>query len=1017
MEWYYKGTLEPATSLIWLCPIGYGKFECRIYGSNGWQPLTTEGASADYREVRALLDNKVGIEPDKYMISAELLDKLAGLKTEAELDEIINAAALAFSTHAGNTNNPHKVSKSQLGLGNVDNTSDAQKPVSQATQTALDQKVDCTIQINDHSLTGDVTLTKGDVGLSHVDDTSDINKPISVVQQAALDAKLDKALLMPIATQSEAESNTENTQYMTSLRTFQQWTRNISYSLNNSLNTISKTILGAINELFANKVDKTTKINNHPLSGDITIIKSDIGIGNVDNTSDINKPVSISQQAALNAKLDKTSVKQTTGTSTTDVMSQKAVTDELALKADQIELDQLAGEMSLLDTIQGAKIKDIESVISTLNPNQSAQLSASGASPLSLPKNAANGGMSVKMEGLTAENIVVNGDFRNGMAGWSVYDSAGINLEGDYLVFKSNTIVMAFSQPNKSFNIGDKMYMRAVIKVETTPVGCNIGFAKSGIGTNLLPTVTIGTSDTLISGVLTTTNNVINDFIIGRNVVIGEKAYLKKGAITINLTTTFGAGNEPTKEQCDLMFADYFEGVKSFEPTGRVRSVGKNLLNQRHIKIKEYVSIDDGLIKSTDASDWLATDYIKVQPNTTYRTNVRGDFPSAGIAYYDVNKIYIAGLSTTPLSVNKTFTTPNNAEYLRASHTTRSGVKQTDLWITRGVADITYEPYRETSLYLTAPEFRSNGTVKDEMRKWSNGYELVKRVGVGTLGIEKVINGTFDSTSNWDVPSGGASISGGTLNIDVTAWGTDIKQSMSFVKDKYYFVEFDITVLTRAGNLFVYSNDGASINVGAVGHYYMKFKASTTGPGSLRINSSTIACSIDNISVKEVTESEEIASTSTFTKIGSNVHYTLATPVITPISYGGILNSAGNGTVYHEPIIADAGVYSDKMEILLTDYPIATIEEIIKHENGVDTYLNIATAVIASDGLSFTHPDLVSGDLVLFTYAFDKESTHGNITASFYNSNVVKIDTVTGKAYRINEVVTNGVLTRTLTEV
>ncbi len=92
-------------------------------------------------------------------------------------------------------------------------------------------------------------------------------------------------------------------------------------------------------------------------------------------------------------------------------------------------------------------------------------------------------------------------------------------------------------------------------------------------------------------------------------------------------------------------------------------------------------------------------------------------------------------------------------------------------------------------------------------------------------------------------------------------------------------------------------------------------------------------------------------------------------------------------------------------------------EEINKHENGVDTYLNVASAVVASDGLSFTHPDLTSGDLVLFTYGFDKESTNGNITATFYDSNVVKIDTVTGKAYRINEVVTNGVLTRTLTEV
>ena len=38
--------------------------------------------------------------------------------------------------------NPHSVTKSQVGLGNVDNTSDADKPVSTAQQTALDLKYD-----------------------------------------------------------------------------------------------------------------------------------------------------------------------------------------------------------------------------------------------------------------------------------------------------------------------------------------------------------------------------------------------------------------------------------------------------------------------------------------------------------------------------------------------------------------------------------------------------------------------------------------------------------------------------------------------------------------------------------------------------------------------------------------------------------------------------------------------------------------------------------------------------------
>ena len=47
-----------------------------------------------------------------------------------------------YDAHVVNKNNPHEVTKEQIGLGNVDNTSDAEKPISTATQTALDDKVD-----------------------------------------------------------------------------------------------------------------------------------------------------------------------------------------------------------------------------------------------------------------------------------------------------------------------------------------------------------------------------------------------------------------------------------------------------------------------------------------------------------------------------------------------------------------------------------------------------------------------------------------------------------------------------------------------------------------------------------------------------------------------------------------------------------------------------------------------------------------------------------------------------------
>ena len=48
----------------------------------------------------------------------------------------------AFTTHKEDKDNPHKVTKKQVGLGNVDNTSDADKPISTDTQSALDEKQD-----------------------------------------------------------------------------------------------------------------------------------------------------------------------------------------------------------------------------------------------------------------------------------------------------------------------------------------------------------------------------------------------------------------------------------------------------------------------------------------------------------------------------------------------------------------------------------------------------------------------------------------------------------------------------------------------------------------------------------------------------------------------------------------------------------------------------------------------------------------------------------------------------------
>lgn len=65
-------------------------------------------------------------------------------ETISDFDTAVgDSTAIATATaHAASTSNPHSVTKAQVGLGSADNTSDANKPVSTATQTALDLKGD-----------------------------------------------------------------------------------------------------------------------------------------------------------------------------------------------------------------------------------------------------------------------------------------------------------------------------------------------------------------------------------------------------------------------------------------------------------------------------------------------------------------------------------------------------------------------------------------------------------------------------------------------------------------------------------------------------------------------------------------------------------------------------------------------------------------------------------------------------------------------------------------------------------
>lgn len=314
--------------------------------------------------------------------------------------------------------------KADVGLSNVDNTADLNKPISTAVQTSLDTKAmtshtHVASNISDSTTTGrslvtavdaatarsaigagtsDLTIgitgstakagnyapTKEDVGLSNVNNTADINKPISTAVQTALDTKATTAVLATVATSGSyndllnlpaaSGGNTgDQTLSVSGLNLTISGTNGNTVVIPGATGSASwGTISGTISDqtdlqtvltakAAATHTHAATEISDSTATGrsvmtaasaaaartaigagtsDLTIgttgstakagnyapTKTDVGLANVDNTSDLNKPISTAAQTALTAKAD--------ASATTTALSGKANTTHTHLVAD-----------------------------------------------------------------------------------------------------------------------------------------------------------------------------------------------------------------------------------------------------------------------------------------------------------------------------------------------------------------------------------------------------------------------------------------------------------------------------------------------------------------------------------------------------------------------------------------------------------------------------------------------------------------------------------------------------------
>lgn len=108
----------------------------------------------------------------------------------------------------------------------------------------------------------------------------------TAMQQTTIDNAVNASV--PVATQSEAQIGTDNSKRMTALRTKQSIAAEVGV-------TIASKAQGDLANSAVQSVNGKT-------GSTVTLVKADVGLGNADNTSDVNKPISTATQSALNLK-------------------------------------------------------------------------------------------------------------------------------------------------------------------------------------------------------------------------------------------------------------------------------------------------------------------------------------------------------------------------------------------------------------------------------------------------------------------------------------------------------------------------------------------------------------------------------------------------------------------------------------------------------------------------------------------------------------------------------------------
>ena len=291
------------------------------------EPITADVVMGESSTIRANVETEIGSTnnhpdllgrnlPEQHPISAitNLTESLSGLQNDIDNevtarengDSYVEGLVQAeegravgseeaierkIDNHIADVNNPHQVTKAQIGLGNADNTSDMDKPISSAVQSALAGKVS-DVKVNNVSV---VTSNVANVDLSGYVTTN--------TGQTISGAKTFSNIVTMAGQTPIAASHNYN-----SYAVFQRLPNTREQIFSNGGDKLrlrgSETRpkyngndLALYSDVTAEGADLTAHINNRNNPHQVT--KAQVGLSNVSNLAPADLPISTATQNAL----------------------------------------------------------------------------------------------------------------------------------------------------------------------------------------------------------------------------------------------------------------------------------------------------------------------------------------------------------------------------------------------------------------------------------------------------------------------------------------------------------------------------------------------------------------------------------------------------------------------------------------------------------------------------------------------------------------------------------------------